>query len=173
MFFAVSSGAFLGSKSTVLLHTDVTRANIVMQCCEPNRESVSAWLLRNGFGKYIERFQSEDIDGWDVVAELQEHHLKELGMTIGDRLRFSRRQSTIRRSHQVAATETPNWQCTSLLDFADARAGHWLYDVISLHVDVFRCNTALLKVFLDRFVFFMSTSSVLVPPLSVLNTYCP
>ena len=39
---------------------------------------------------------------------------------------------------------SPTWLCKNLLDFADARAGHRLFDFVSLHIDVFCCDPVLL-----------------------------
>ncbi len=48
---------------------------------------VAQWLEGLGLGKYAEVFAENDI-GPDVLAHLTEEHLKELGVSLGDRLRL-------------------------------------------------------------------------------------
>jgi len=48
--------------------------------------------------------------------------------------------------------DIPTWRCRSLIDFADVRAGHRLYDLVSMHIDVFRCNPSQLHIFLQAYV---------------------
>jgi hypothetical protein len=45
------------------------------------------WLERLGLAKYGDVFVDNDI-GTDILADLTEEHLKELGVSIGDRLRL-------------------------------------------------------------------------------------
>ena len=48
---------------------------------------VAQWLEGVGLGKYAEVFAENDV-GPDVLAHLTEEHLKELGVSLGDRLRL-------------------------------------------------------------------------------------
>ena len=48
---------------------------------------VAQWLEGLGLGKYAEVFAENDV-GPDVLAHLTEEHLKELGVSLGDRLRL-------------------------------------------------------------------------------------
>ena len=50
---------------------------------------VGQWLQSHGFGKYTDVFAANDV-GLDVLADLTDDHLKELGITVGDRIRFKR-----------------------------------------------------------------------------------
>ena len=49
--------------------------------------SIGEWLNSNGFGEYAEAFSTEHVD-FDVLDQLTENHLKELGMSLGNRLRL-------------------------------------------------------------------------------------
>ena len=46
-----------------------------------------AWLENSGFGKYADTFEDNDI-GPDVLAQITESHLEQLGVSLGDRLRL-------------------------------------------------------------------------------------
>ena len=48
---------------------------------------VARWLERLGLGKYAEAFAENDV-GDDVLPHLTEAHLKELGVSLGDRVRL-------------------------------------------------------------------------------------
>ena len=48
---------------------------------------VAQWLEQLGLGKYAEAFTENDI-GSDVLPHLTEEHFKELGVSLGDRLRL-------------------------------------------------------------------------------------
>ncbi len=45
------------------------------------------WLELHGLGKYTEVFVENDV-GFDVLPQLTEEHLKDLGISLGDRLRL-------------------------------------------------------------------------------------
>ena len=48
---------------------------------------IGSWLRANRLGKHADLFAANAID-FDVVAELDESDLKELGLPLGDRKRF-------------------------------------------------------------------------------------
>ena len=48
---------------------------------------IEQWLETLGLGGYAEAFAANDI-GADILSRLTEAHLKELGVSIGDRLRL-------------------------------------------------------------------------------------
>lgn len=48
---------------------------------------IATWLERIGFGKYAAAFAENDISP-DLLPHLTEEHLKELGVSLGDRVRF-------------------------------------------------------------------------------------
>ncbi len=52
-------------------------------------KSIAEWLDDAGFGKYADAFKSHDI-GFDILDALTEDHLKEIGLSLGDRLRLLR-----------------------------------------------------------------------------------
>jgi class 3 adenylate cyclase/tetratricopeptide (TPR) repeat protein len=52
------------------------------------------WLKRHALGKYAQVFADNDVD-LDVLSQLTEEHLKELGVSLGDRLRFTKAMGTL------------------------------------------------------------------------------
>ena len=48
---------------------------------------IAQWLQQHGLDKYTEVFDDNDV-GFDVLPHLTEEHLKELGVSLGDRLRL-------------------------------------------------------------------------------------
>ncbi len=54
---------------------------------KPVSGEIEQWLEALGLGGYAEAFAANDIDT-DVLPRLTEAHLKELGVSIGDRLRL-------------------------------------------------------------------------------------
>jgi len=57
-------------------------------------DSVDKWLEKLGLEKYSEAFTENDID-LDVLRHLTESHLKELGVSLGDRLRLMKALNTL------------------------------------------------------------------------------
>jgi hemin uptake protein HemP len=57
-------------------------------------DDVAKWLVELGLSKYTEVFAKNDV-GSDVLLKLTEEHLKELGVSLGDRLRFLEAIDTI------------------------------------------------------------------------------
>ncbi|PRX18121.1 SAM (Sterile alpha motif) domain-containing protein [Paraburkholderia sp. BL18I3N2] len=52
-------------------------------------DDLTAWLMHIGLGGCAARFASEGI-GWDVLGDLSDSELKELGLTLGDRKRLAK-----------------------------------------------------------------------------------
>ena len=52
-------------------------------------KDIGAWLDEIGLAKYSERFRASAID-FDVLPELTDNELKELGLPLGDRKRLLR-----------------------------------------------------------------------------------
>ena len=52
-------------------------------------DDLTAWLTQIGLGGCAARFASEGI-GWDVLGDLSDGELKELGLTLGDRRRLAK-----------------------------------------------------------------------------------
>eukprot|EP00750_Incisomonas_marina_P011771 INCI16415.2.p1 GENE.INCI16415.2~~INCI16415.2.p1 ORF type:complete len:2447 (+),score=457.87 INCI16415.2:185-7525(+) len=46
------------------------------------------WLRDHGFDAHIPRFANEGISSFEIMRDLQEHHLVEMGFRIGERIRF-------------------------------------------------------------------------------------
>jgi len=45
------------------------------------------------------------------------------------------------------------WQPSGIIDFGDAMAGDRLYELVALHLGLFRCDKRLLRTFLDTYGF--------------------
>ncbi|MFL9962886.1 AAA family ATPase [Paraburkholderia sediminicola] len=52
-------------------------------------DDLTRWLVHIGLGEYAAKFASEGID-WDVLGDLSDDELKELGLTLGDRKRLAK-----------------------------------------------------------------------------------
>jgi class 3 adenylate cyclase len=50
-------------------------------------DNLTRWLVQVGLGGYAATFASQGID-WDVLGDLSEQDLKELGLPLGDRKRL-------------------------------------------------------------------------------------
>jgi class 3 adenylate cyclase/tetratricopeptide (TPR) repeat protein len=72
-------------------------------------DDLTTWLVQIGLGEHAPKFASQGID-WDVLGDLSESDLKELGLTLGDRKRLAK--------GLTARTETN----ARLLDHANERA---------------------------------------------------
>jgi hygromycin-B 7''-O-kinase len=53
--------------------------------------------------------------------------------------------------HLLGEWQDGRWIAAGLIDFGDARTGDWLYDLIALHIDLFRCDNAMLGAFLAAY----------------------
>lgn len=53
--------------------------------------------------------------------------------------------------HVLGAATDGRWQPSGIIDFGDARTGDRLYELIALHLDVFRCDKRLLRAFMDAY----------------------
>jgi class 3 adenylate cyclase len=89
--------------------------------------SVRVWLRSHGLGRYEERFRDNKID-FDVLADLTEANLEELGVPLGDRIRLLRAIAELAareplpvqaRSPPVASGSVP--QSFAQLDSAERR----------------------------------------------------
>jgi class 3 adenylate cyclase/tetratricopeptide (TPR) repeat protein len=60
------------------------------------------WLSEIGLGGYAERFVTDGID-WDVLPDLTETDLKELGLSVGDRRRLLKAIATLRELDEAPA----------------------------------------------------------------------
>jgi hygromycin-B 7''-O-kinase len=57
----------------------------------------------------------------------------------------------ITADHILGLVEAARWRTTALIDFGDAMVGGHLYELVALHLDVFRGDTALLAAYLDAY----------------------
>jgi hygromycin-B 7''-O-kinase len=55
------------------------------------------------------------------------------------------------RDHILGRLEHGHWTTLSIIDFGDAMIGDTLYELIALHLDLFRCNKRLLSAYLDAY----------------------
>ena len=60
------------------------------------------WLRRNNFEQYAEAFEANDID-LDILPELSEHDLEQLGLSLGNRRRLLK--AIAGRSAEVAQSK--------------------------------------------------------------------
>jgi len=60
------------------------------------------WLCSIGLGDYVESFAAQRIT-WDVMSDLSEQDLKELGLPLGDRKRLLKAIVTLRESAEASA----------------------------------------------------------------------
>ncbi|MGF6483738.1 SAM domain-containing protein [Paraburkholderia sp. JPY419] len=52
-------------------------------------DDLTTWLAQIGLGAHAANFTSQGID-WDVLGDLSDGDLKELGLTLGDRKRLAK-----------------------------------------------------------------------------------
>jgi Ser/Thr protein kinase RdoA (MazF antagonist) len=57
----------------------------------------------------------------------------------------------ITRDHILGRLEAGRWVTLGLIDFGDARVGNIYYDLVALHVDLFRGDKRLLRAYLDAY----------------------
>ena len=56
--------------------------------------NVSAWLIDNGFERFVDLFAENEVDG-EVLRELTDDHLKELGLPFGSRVKLLKAVSAL------------------------------------------------------------------------------
>ena len=68
---------------------------------------LASFLTNLGLSQYIERFTDSDIDG-PALLELQETHLKELGLSLGHRVRLMKAITELRLAGSHATAPVAN-----------------------------------------------------------------
>jgi hypothetical protein len=53
--------------------------------------------------------------------------------------------------HLLGSLEAGRWTTLGLIDFGDAMTGDLLYELVALHLDLFRCDKRLLRAFLEAY----------------------
>ncbi|MBC8746968.1 MULTISPECIES: AAA family ATPase [Paraburkholderia] len=61
-------------------------------------DDMTTWLVQIGLGGHAAKFASEGID-WDVLGDLSDDELKELGLTLGDRKRLAKGLAALTDAH--------------------------------------------------------------------------
>ncbi|HLG49833.1 MAG TPA: adenylate/guanylate cyclase domain-containing protein [Reyranella sp.] len=93
-------------------------------------EDLKSWLSGIGLGSHAENFASNGID-WDVLLELNETDLKELGLSLGDRKRLLKAISGLKRDAPTAEVSMPlapsvasQPRTSNVVQLASARTDH-------------------------------------------------
>ena len=90
-------------------------------------EDLKSWLSGIGLGSHAENFASNGID-WDVLLELNETDLKELGLSLGDRKRLLKAISGLKRDAPAAEPAplavAPQPRASNVAQLASARTDH-------------------------------------------------
>jgi len=75
-----------------------------------------------------------------------------LGTFVEEEARSPRGAGTESSAPQNKKTHSPKiWKPTAIVDFGDARVGDPIYDIVALHISVFRCDSVLLHYFLQSY----------------------
>jgi|GEM_PF-6489611 len=64
-------------------------------------DDLATWLAQIGLGAHAAKFISQGID-WDVLGDLSECDLKELGLKLGDRKRLAKGLASLTDTHAHA-----------------------------------------------------------------------
>lgn len=59
--------------------------------------------------------------------------------------------SDLNEDHVLGVFAGGHWKLTGIIDFGDAMAGDWLYELIALHIGLWHCDKRLLRVFLETY----------------------
>jgi class 3 adenylate cyclase/tetratricopeptide (TPR) repeat protein len=69
-------------------------------------DDLTRWLERCGLGEHAATFAAQGVD-WDVLGDLSEQDLKELGLSLGDRKRLLKALATLTDSSNAAGKAEP------------------------------------------------------------------
>lgn len=93
--------------------------------------------------------------GW---ATLPDHLLAQLesyvlppDQLIDDRAAPCLIHGDVTADHILGRLEGNRWTTLALIDFGDARVANLTYELVALHLDLFRCNKTLLRAFFDSY----------------------
>src|ERR1700719_2816036 len=69
-------------------------------------DDLTTWLVQIGLGGHAANFASQGID-WDVLGDLADGDLKELGLTLGDRKRLMKGLAALTDAHARSLERAP------------------------------------------------------------------
>lgn len=135
----------LWTRHPVVLHGDLQEENILVETI-PTGQALAAWLQSYPFvtAHFVEECCAHEIS-WETFVHLSSEEFKALGLPkIGHQVQLRE------AAKQLVADggEFSSFYPTTVLDFADAKVGCPLYDLVALHISTFRCNKLVLREFL-------------------------
>ena len=71
--------------------------------------NVRAWLEANGFTRFADTFEENEIDG-EALLELTEEHLKDFGIALGPRLKLLKAIQSLRREADEKLRQAGEWR---------------------------------------------------------------
>ena len=138
----------LKTRDPVVLHGDLQEENVLVETI-PSKVGLEEWLRTFPFvtEEFIQSCVHHEIT-WESFTEMSGAEFRCLGLSkIGHQIRLRKAAREVLEKGGGYASFHP----TTLLDFADAKIGCPLYDLVALHISVFRCNKLLLEQFLDSY----------------------
>ncbi|MFQ6024396.1 MAG: hypothetical protein ACE5NW_16905 [Acidiferrobacterales bacterium] len=109
----------------------IERAESIRKSANPHvtvnmSDSVEKWLEGLGLGRYAAAFAEQQIDH-DVLSELTDEHLKELGLSLGDRLRLLKAIAALSTDEHESSDSLASipFETTSPLPDSDASLAAW------------------------------------------------
>lgn len=107
------------------------------------------------FLEYQRKHCLENQLNWGALPEhllsQLEDYLLPVNNLVGCRSSVGLIHADITRDHILGRLEAGKWVTLVLIDFGDARAGNLFYDLAALHLDLFRYDKRLLRVYLQAY----------------------